>query len=102
GHRLWKRDYTGASGLFAIELKPVAAAAVAAMLDGLELYGMGYSWGGFESLALPSDPRPLRTTTPWSDRGPLIRIHAGLEDPGDLIADLDAGFARLRKAAGAA
>jgi len=102
GHTLWKRDFTGASGLFAIELKPVAEAAVAAMLDGLELYGMGYSWGGFESLALPSDPRPIRSATTWAGRGPLIRIHAGLEDPSDLIADLEAGFARLRKAAGAA
>jgi cysteine-S-conjugate beta-lyase len=102
GHALWKRDFTGASGLFSIELKPVAEAGFRAMLDGLKLYGMGASWGGFESLALPSDPRPLRTATPWTDRGPLIRIHAGLEDPSDLIADLDAGFARLRTAAGAA
>jgi cysteine-S-conjugate beta-lyase len=97
GHTIWKRDYTGASGLFAIELKPVGEASVAAMLDGLELYGMGYSWGGFESLALPSDPGPIRTATSWKGRGPLIRIHAGLEDPADLIADLEKGFARLRK-----
>lgn len=101
GHAVWKRDFKGASGLFAIELKPVGEAAVAALCDGLELYGMGYSWGGFESLALPSDPKPIRTATRWENRGPLIRIHAGLEDPSDLIADLEAGFARLRKAAGA-
>ena len=101
GHALWKRDFTGASGLFAIELKPVSEAAVAALCDGLELYGMGYSWGGFESLALPSDPKPIRTATRWENRGPLIRIHAGLEDPSDLIADLEAGFERLRKAADA-
>ena len=99
GHTIWKRDYTGASGLFSIELKPVSEAAVAAMLDGLELYGMGYSWGGFESLALPSDPAAIRTATSWKNRGPLIRIHAGLEDPADLIADLEKGFARLRAAA---
>lgn len=98
-HALWKRDFTGASGLFSAELKPVSDTAVAAMLDGLELYGMGYSWGGFESLALPSDPRSIRSATPWVNRGPLIRFHAGLEDPADLIADLEAGFARLRKAA---
>jgi len=97
GYPIWKRDYTGASGLFAIELKPVGEASVAAMLDGLEFYGMGYSWGGFESLALPSDPSAIRTATAWKDRGPLIRIHAGLEDPADLIADLEKGFARLRK-----
>lgn len=98
GHALWKRDFAGASGLFAIELAPAPDAAVAAMLDGLELFGMGYSWGGFESLILPADPRHYRTAVPWDAPGPLIRIHAGLEDPEDLIADLDAGFARLRAA----
>lgn len=99
-HALWRRDFTGASGLFAIELKPVPETAVAAMLDGLELFGMGYSWGGFESLILATDPRPYRSAVPWTAAGPLIRIHAGLEDAEDLIADLDAGFARLRAAAG--
>ncbi len=99
-HALWKRDFSGACGLFAIELKPVAESAVAAMLDGLELFGMGYSWGGFESLILPADPRPYRTAVPWTAAGPLIRVHAGLEDPDDLIADLEAGFARLRDAGG--
>jgi cysteine-S-conjugate beta-lyase len=99
-HALWKRDFTGASGLFAIELKPVAEPAVEAMLDGLELFGMGYSWGGFESLILPADPSHYRSAVPWKSPGPLIRIHAGLEDPEDLIADLEAGFARLRAAAG--
>ena len=99
GHALWRRDFTGASGLFAIELKPVPEPAVEAMLNGLELFGMGYSWGGFESLILPADPRPYRTAVPWTAAGPLIRIHAGLEDPEDLMADLDAGFTRLRAAA---
>ena len=98
-HALWTRDFTGASGLFAIELKPVAEAAVTAMLDGMELFGMGYSWGGFESLILPSDPSHTRSAVPWTAAGPLIRIHAGLEDPADLIDDLDRGFARLREAA---
>jgi cysteine-S-conjugate beta-lyase len=97
-HALWKRDFTGACGLFAIELKPAAEPAVEAMLDGLELFGMGYSWGGFESLILPADPSHYRTAVPWNAPGPLIRIHAGLEDPEDLIADLEAGFARLRQA----
>ncbi len=99
GHALWKRDFTGSSGLFSIELKPVSEAAVEAMLDGMELFGMGYSWGGFESLILLSDPSSMRTAVPWKGHGPLIRIHAGLEDPADLIADLEAGFARLRKGA---
>jgi cystathionine beta-lyase len=96
GHALWKRDFTGASGLFSIILKPVPRDRVAAMLDGLNLFGMGYSWGGFESLALPFDPSAYRTATKWKAEGPAIRLHIGLEDVEDLKADLDAGFARLR------
>lgn len=96
GHDIWKRDFTGASGLFGVVLKPCSRQGLAAMLDGLELFGMGYSWGGYESLILPSDPRPVRTATRWSAPGPLLRIHAGLEDPQDLIADLEAGFERLK------
>jgi cystathionine beta-lyase len=95
GHALWKRDFTGASGLFSIELKPVPHEAVAAMLDGLELFGMGYSWGGFESLILPFDPSAYRTATQWHGEGPSLRLHIGLEDVADLKADLEAGFARL-------
>ena len=95
GHALWQRDFTGASGLFAIVLKPVSKEAVAAMLDGLTLFGMGYSWGGFESLILPFDPRAYRTATEWIEDGPALRLHIGLEDPDDLKADLDAGFARM-------
>jgi len=98
GHAIWKRDFTGASGLFGVVLHPAGPEAVAAMLDGLELYGMGASWGGFESLILPSDPSANRTATVWAPAGPLLRLHIGLEDPEDLIADLDAGFARLRAA----
>ncbi len=95
GHALWKRDFTGASGLFAIVLKPVAHASLGAMLDGLQLFGMGYSWGGFESLILPFNPSAYRTATSWQAEGPALRLHIGLEDIDDLKADLDAGFARL-------
>jgi cystathionine beta-lyase len=95
GHALWKRDFTGASGLFSIVLKPVAHAKLAAMLDGLNLFGMGYSWGGFESLILPFDPSAYRTATTWQAEGPAVRLHIGLEDVEDLKADLEAGFARL-------
>lgn len=99
GHALWKRDFTGASSLFAIELAPVSMTAVGAMLDGLTLFGMGASWGGYESLVLPFDCRAYRTATTPSHMGPTIRIHIGLENLEDLKADLDAGFARLRAAA---
>jgi cystathionine beta-lyase len=95
GHALWKRDFTGASGLFAIVLKPVPRPALAAMLDGLSLFGMGYSWGGYESLILPFDPRGYRSATVWDAEGPSLRLHAGLEDIEDLKADLEAGFRRL-------
>jgi cystathionine beta-lyase len=95
GHHLWKRDFTGASGLFSIVLRPdIAKPAVDAMLDGMELFGMGYSWGGFESLMIPVLPGKVRSTTPWT-AAPTLRLHAGLEDIGDLIADLESGFARL-------
>jgi cystathionine beta-lyase len=96
GHTLWTRDFTGASGLFSIVLKPVSHESLAAMLDGLSLFGMGYSWGGFESLILPFDPRAYRTATTWQAEGPAVRLHVGLEDVEDLKADLEAGFARLR------
>jgi cystathionine beta-lyase len=99
GHALWQRDFTGACGLFGMELKPYPKAAVAAFLDHMELFGMGYSWGGFESLILPAHPEKIRTATTWNSAGPLIRLHAGLEDPADLIADLERGFARLAAAA---
>jgi cystathionine beta-lyase len=95
GHALWQRDFTGASGLFSIVLKPASHDGVAALLDGLELFGMGYSWGGFESLILPFDPTTYRTATTWQVEGPALRLHIGLEDVEDLKADLDAGFARL-------
>ncbi len=96
GHDIWKRDFTGAGGLFSIVLNPCSDAAVAAMLDGLDLFGMGASWGGYESLALPFDPGAYRTATEWKAEGPAIRFFIGLENVDDLKADLDAGFARLR------
>ncbi|BAQ17501.1 cystathionine beta-lyase [Methyloceanibacter caenitepidi] len=98
GHALWKRDFLGSSGLFAIALKPVSHKALAAMVDGLDLFGMGYSWGGYESLILPFDPTAYRTATTWQVEGPALRLHVGLEDIEDLKADLDAGFARLASA----
>lgn len=95
GHALWRRDFKGASGLFSFVTKPCSMASVKAMLDGLELFGLGYSWGGFESLAIIADPRKMRTATTWDEPGHLIRLHIGLEDPSDLAADLAAGLDRL-------
>ncbi len=98
GHNLWKRDFTGSSGLFSFILKPgTPKRAVDAMLDGMELYGMGFSWGGFESLLVPVYPEHLRSAVKWQS-GPVLRLHAGLEDVGDLVADLEAGFKRLAAA----
>lgn len=97
-HALWKRDFSGASGLFAIEMHPGPFEAVEAFLDGLELFGLGYSWGGFESLAIPFDARPIRTASRWTPSGPTIRLHIGLEDVEDLIADLAAGLGRYADA----
>jgi cystathionine beta-lyase len=94
GHALWKRDFSGACGLFGVILKPVSEAAVAAFADGLQHFGIGYSWGGFESLIVPAHIR--RTAKPFTAEGPVLRIHAGLEDPADLIADLEQGFERLK------
>ncbi|MBM3490266.1 MAG: cystathionine beta-lyase [Alphaproteobacteria bacterium] len=99
GHALWKRDFLGASGLFGATLKPYRKEALAALVDGLTLYGMGASWGGYESLLLLTKPNGMRSAKPWPYAGPTLRIHAGLEDAGDLIADLKAGFDRLTKAA---
>ena len=93
GHAIWKRDFTGASGLFSIVLKPKPQAAVDAMLDSLKLFGMGYSWGGFESLAIPFDCADYRTATTWAPGGPSVRLHIGLENVDDLKADLERGFA---------
>ena len=98
GHDIWTRDFTGACGLFSIILKPVPEKAVLAFLNALTLYGMGASWGGYESLAIPFDVTPYRTATKWAPGSPAIRFHIGLEDVGDLIADLERGFAALAAA----
>lgn len=101
GHVLWQRDFSGASGLLAAVLKPCSRKALAAMVDDMQLFGMGYSWGGYESLILPMTAdslKAIRTASTWPHEGPLLRLHAGLEDPQDLIDDLCAGFERLRKA----
>jgi cystathionine beta-lyase len=98
GHAIWKRDFTGASGLFSIVLKPVPQRAVDAMLDTVKLFGMGYSWGGFESLVIPFDCNDYRTATKWAPAGPTLRLHIGLENVEDLKADLDRGFAALKAA----
>ena len=96
GHQIWKRDFSGATGLFGVVLnEEVSEAAISCMIDGLELFGIGYSWGGFESLILPTSPADIRTATRW-ESGPCLRIHAGLDAAEDLVADLEAGFERLR------
>ena len=99
GHAEFVRDFSGSNGLFSFVLKSGNSAAVAAMVDGLEHFKMGYSWGGYESLVLAVKDLPrMRSTTGWQAPGPLIRLHIGLEDPADLIDDLRAGFARFNKA----
>jgi cystathionine beta-lyase len=98
-HALWRRDFTGACGLFGLVLKPYPKEAVHAMVDGLERFGIGASWGGFESLVLVTYPERARTAVPWRAEGPTLRLHIGLEDPADLIRDLEAGFQRLRAVA---
>jgi cystathionine beta-lyase len=98
GHTLWRRDFSGASGLFSIVFKPVAQTAVNAFLNELTLFGIGASWGGFESLAIPFDCAPIRTATKWAPGGPTVRIHIGLEEIDDLIDDLERGFAAFAAA----
>jgi cystathionine beta-lyase len=97
GHALWKRDFLGASGLFGLELKPCSRAQVAAFVEHLEYFAMGYSWGGFESLVVVSKVDRIRTAQPW-EGGPLLRLHIGLEDAADLCEDLARGFERMRSA----
>ena len=99
GHAIWARDFKGSSGLFAFALNGGDEAARAALIDTLDLFGIGYSWGGFESLAIPADPARIRTIAPRDYAGPLVRLQIGLEDPTDLIADLDRGLAAFRAGA---
>ncbi len=96
GHALWKRDFSGAAGLFGVELQPASEKQLAAMMDHYQYFGLGYSWGGYESLAVMA--YISRTVKPWAG-GPLVRYNIGLEDPDDLIRDLEAGFQRLKDAA---
>lgn len=98
GHDIWARDFRGASGLFSFVLAGGGDVARAALIDGLRHFGIGYSWGGHESLALPVDPAGLRSATHWQAEGPAVRLHIGLEHPDDLIADLEEGLARFRAA----
>ena len=95
GHNLWARDFTGACGLFGFVLTPASRKAVDAFHDALKIFGLGFSWGGFESLAIPCDEQLGPRSFLKSYGGPLVRLHIGLEDPDDLIADLEAGFAAL-------
>lgn len=101
GHAIWKRDFLGASGLFAVELEATPRHAMAAMLDNLHHFGMGFSWGGFESLVVWQHPEVYRTARPWDAKRILLRFHAGLENIEDLKEDLEAGFERRKKALGA-
>jgi cysteine-S-conjugate beta-lyase len=98
GHAIWRRDFSGASGLFSVVFKPAPTAAVHAFLDRLALFGIGASWGGYESLAIPFDCAPVRSAVPWAPGGPTVRFHIGLEDVSDLITDLEGGFAAFAAA----
>ena len=98
GHAIWKRDFLGASGLFSLVLKPAPEKAVHAFLNSLRLFGMGFSWGGYESLVILFDCSGYRTATTWAPGGPALRFHIGLEDTGDLIADLEQGFSAFSRA----
>lgn len=96
GHEFWRRDFTGSTGLFAVVLEPLTREELVGFLDGMKLFKLGYSWGGFESLVLPVHPARERTATAWpDDDGTVLRLNVGLEDPADLEDDLEAAFARL-------
>lgn len=97
GHGLWRRDFTGASSLFSIELKPVSETAVNAFVDSLDLFKLGFSWGGYESLVLPVHPPPSRSASASGDSGPMLRFHVGHESLADLTSDLEAGFSSLAR-----
>ena len=97
GHAIWQRDFSGAASLFGVELQPrYTVQAVDAFIDATQLFGIGASWGGFESLILPSSGNIVRAVPQIGEIGPMLRVHIGLEDVDDLIADLESGFAALR------
>lgn len=98
GHAVWARDFGGSSGVFSVVLKPCPKEAMEAMLNGFDLFGLGFSWAGYESLVVPFDCASYRTATTWTPEGPALRFSIGLEDVEDLQDDLDRGFARLRAA----
>ncbi|WP_066552401.1 cystathionine beta-lyase [Croceicoccus bisphenolivorans] len=98
GHAIWKRDYDGASGLFGVVLNACTDKQFAAMLDHMDLFKLGYSWGGYESLVVPTYPSDLRSAVTWDAPGPSLRLHVGLEEVDDLIGDLERGFARMASA----
>jgi cystathionine beta-lyase len=95
GHSIWRRDFSGSSGLFSVVMNPAPIGAVKAFFNALRLFGIGYSWGGFESLCVHVRPEASRTAEPWTDAGPVFRFHAGLEDPQDLIADLERAMSAM-------
>jgi len=97
GHQIWKRDFDGAASLFSFVMIPVSNKAVETFINSLQLFGIGSSWGGFESLIQIAHIAQHRTATHWNPGAPTIRLHIGLEDPDDLIADLDAAFAAMKK-----
>ena len=98
GHAIWKRDFGGAASLFSFVTKPASEEEITKFIDALQIFGIGSSWGGFESLAIAAHKEILRirTATRWDPAEPVIRLHIGLEDPEDLIADLERGFAAMQ------
>lgn len=97
GHEIWLRDFSGSCGLFSVLLEPLSRAALNAFYNDLKLFGIGASWGGFESLIMPIDISGIRTAVPWVESGHLFRLYTGLEDPLDMIRDLERGFERIEK-----
>ncbi|HWT41628.1 MAG TPA: PLP-dependent transferase, partial [Sphingopyxis sp.] len=95
GHAIWSRDFSGTSGLFGFTLKGADEAARTRFIDSLTHFGIGFSWGGYESLVVPSDPASIRTAAAWTEADPLVRLSIGLEDAADLIADLERGLAAM-------
>jgi cystathionine beta-lyase len=98
GHAIWKRDFSGASGLFGAVLEPAPLLALKAFFNSLKIVGMGFSWGGFESLCIHTHPERYRSAVPWTEEGPVLRVHAGLEDIDDITADFERAFQALKHA----